>query len=214
VSSPRRALVSGLALAVCILVLAACGSGHSKSSSTITKTVTAAPSTPLSSSNSSPASPSVTDSVPTGPATSTATTPVSDKQACATAQLTLSAGDSNGAAGSSYDHYLLVNKGPTSCTLTGFPGVSFLNSAGTMLGQAGRSTTTFTTVTLPVGQTASFMVKTSNIGVDAGCSAATQTTATLQVYPPNQTTVLTVPSRQAACQPVVGPVQLGTQATP
>lgn len=98
--------------------------------------------------------------------------------------------------------------------MTGFPGVSFLNSGGTAVGVATRSSTPYSTITVPAGQTASFMVHTSNLGVDAGCSAATQTTATLLVYPPNQTTTLHVASTQAACQPQVGPVQLGTQATP
>ncbi len=119
-----------------------------------------------------------------------------------------------GAAGSSYGTYILTNTGASACTIFGYPGVSFLNSGGTTLGVATRSSTVPSTITVAPGQPASFVVHTSNIGIDAGCAAATQTTATLLVYPPNQTVALRVATTQAACLPVVGPVQLGTQATP
>ena len=162
------------------------------------------------------ATPTSSAPVTSAPATSIASTTstTAGVQGCSTSSLSLAAGDAQGAAGSTYEDYLLVNRGASPCTLTGFPGVSFLNAAGTTLGVATRSTTMYATITLGVGQTASFMVHTSNLGSDAGCAAATQTTTTLLVYPPNETTTLRVPTTQAACQPQVGPVQLGTQATP
>jgi hypothetical protein len=162
--------------------------------------------------SSSPAS-SATQTSP-APTTSAATSSAPAGSGCPTSQLSLSVGDAQGAAGSTYEHYLLVNSGAVPCTLTGFPGVSFVNSAGATITTAARASTAYATITLPPGQTASFMVHTSNLGTDAGCNAATQTTTSLKIIPPNQTTSLSVASTQAACQPIVGPVQLGTQATP
>lgn len=204
-----RKIVLVLPLAAAALV-AGCGGSSPKagvdvtSSGQTTATNTAtAPSTSVS----PPAS-----SAPTGPA------------ACATANLTVSLGTANGAAGSTYYPLHFLNKGTTSCTLTGFPGVSFVAPGnGKQVGQAAtRSSAATPTVTLAPGGEATATVQVAQTGNFSSADCAPTAVSGLRVYPPGNTAAayVALPGSQQACskdtaqsgssQLIVRPVKAGT----
>jgi len=92
--------------------------------------------------------------------------------------------------------YILRNAGTAPCTLFGFPGVSFLNAAGTQLGQAAtRQGTAAPVFTVQPGQVASFRVQ---IAV-AGCATNSSQSTTVRVFPPNNTGALEAPASFPVC---------------
>ncbi len=93
-----------------------------------------------------------------------------------------------------------TNAGPASCTLDGYPGVSFLTAGRTPItAPATRADASLHQVTLAPGQTASAQLKTPNIGnlPKAACHRATA--ASLRVYPPNDTVPVFVSTRIGVC---------------
>lgn len=121
-------------LAVAALATAGLAGCSAKSDSsnapTATKTVTAAPAPAPATSS---ATPSASSTATTAPGSGTAI------GACTAAHLSASiaANAGGGAAGSTYVSIVLTNSGPASCTLQGWPGVSFVGGGnGTQLGQA------------------------------------------------------------------------------
>ncbi len=114
-----RTLIAAAAFAATAALVAACGSSGSKAASpAATVTVTATPSA----STSAPAS---------SPAPTPAPTPPGPPP-CATSALRASVptGQGNGAAGSSYYPIVFTNVSGASCTLYGYPGVSFVTGVG------------------------------------------------------------------------------------
>lgn len=92
----------------------------------------------------------------------------------------------NGTAGAIFYPVEFTNLGAKSCTLSGYPGVSAVNSKGKQLGPAaGRLTLTHHTVTLKPDQTVSAMLGILPPGFKPGCKMATA--AGFRVYPPNET---------------------------
>jgi hypothetical protein len=211
-----RKIVLVLPLAAAALV-AGCGSSAKTAqgvSSTIppfqssaTDTVTVPPSTPTTAPSSS--------AVPTGPA------------ACTTANLTVSLGAGNGAAGSSYYPLHFVNKGSASCTMTGFPGVSFVAPGnGNQVGKAAtRSSASTPTVTLAPGGEATATVQVAETGNFGASDCGPTAVSGLRVYPPANTAAAYVrfSGAQQACgkdlsstgssQLVVRPVKAGSSGT-
>jgi len=177
-TSHRRRPTARHSMTMVVLVatalgLAACGSSSS-SSTTTTRATTITTTKPV---------PSTTSS--TAPASTTTTTRAGN--GCATSALTITFGSPNGTAGAI--HYTLTfhNAGSTSCTLYGFPGVSFLASGGSQIGvpalrQGGASPTT---VTLAAGADAYSSVAVTDPGIPPCTSQATATQ--VRVYPPGQT---------------------------
>ncbi len=165
---------------------------------------------------SAPSSAAPTSSVPTAPASSAAPAPtatatgVVGPAGCTSNHLALQQGTSQGAAGSTIVQYILRNAGTAPCTLYGFPGVSFLNEAGTQLGQAAtRQGTATPAFTVQPGQVASFAVQ---IAV-AGCNANSARSATVRIFPPNNTGALEAPASFLICTaPSVTAVQNGLAA--
>jgi hypothetical protein len=129
---------------VAVGLLAGCSSGGTTTpSATTTETVTATPSSAASSGPSGSAStPSPSDGA-TGGSTGESSGGSSGgsaagSSACATSSLagSIEAG-SGGAAGSTYVHLVLRNTGSSTCTLQGWPGVSFVGDTnGTQIGNA------------------------------------------------------------------------------
>ena len=183
----RWAISTAMVLAASI-GLAACGSSSSSSPTTTkpTTTTTTKPSTSTTSTTAAPASTTTTTRAGNG---------------CATSALTISFGSPNGTAGAI--HYTLTfhNAGSSSCTLYGYPGVSFLTSGGSQIGapaqrQSGASPTT---VTLAAGADAYSSVAVTDPGIPPCSSQATA--AQVRIYPPGQTqaALATAPSGMAVC---------------
>lgn len=143
------------------------------------------------------------DATPAPTVSTTATptaTPTPGVPRCHTADLTLTVGQANGAAGTSYIGIGLTNKSTVTCTIYGYPGASVLDSAGTQLGAAAVRSTTITPalITLAAGQEAHAALGFPNAGnFDPGkCSAAS---TTLRLYAPDESTALTAPLIQQNC---------------
>lgn len=141
---------------------------------------------------------------------------------CSTDQLEASLGPgSGGGAGHQYPTLVLTNSGTTSCTMSGYPGVSFVGgSSGTQLGDAAARDTTVAATTLTVEPGASVhadldITQAANYPEDTcGPTPATG----LRVYPPDQTAALFVASDDfTACANAgttlitVRPVQAGSE---
>jgi hypothetical protein len=134
------------------------------------------------------------------PATAPAAMPAATGPAvCRTADLKLSKGRSDGAAGSSYTPLVFENTGARSCTLTGFPGVSLTDSpTGDPIGAPADRETPKPTVTLGVGEKASALLRITVAG-NYGDRCHPATAAGLRVYPPDNTDSLYLPWQLGAC---------------
>jgi Protein of unknown function (DUF4232) len=178
-------------------------SGHNAAADSATSTPASSASTP--SSTSSPAG--------TGqPVSAGATTPASTTAggnggnsgapaACATSALKVAqAPGSGGAAGSFFFDLTFTNTGSSSCTLFGYPGVSFTTSGHSQLGQpAQRDPSTAKLITLTPGGVASNQVRVPDVDVFSKSSCKPATAAYIKVYPPNQTAWVYVPTSTKVC---------------
>jgi len=127
--------------------------------------------------------------------------------ACQTRHLILMQGRVGAAAGSTYVTYYLKNRGPSTCSMVGYPGVSLLFANGSVIQRpAARDGMAHGPVRLKPGQRAGFVLRTADASISGtGCSSSWKT-ASVQVYPPNQTTSIRQPSTIGACDLTVGPV--------
>ncbi|MFE0465288.1 DUF4232 domain-containing protein [Kitasatospora sp. NPDC058965] len=135
---------------------------------------------------------------PTGAATAPATAPTpapGAPGACATGQLSVKQQNADVAAGSYYAELVFTNTSATTCTLTGYPGVSYVTDNGVQSGNAAdRAPGTAATVTLKPGGTASAQLHDAN-GVSGYDPAQCQLASAkgLRIYPPNQRDALFLP---------------------
>jgi Protein of unknown function (DUF4232) len=173
-----RALAGAL-LACCAALAAACSASTSTSSppsSSPTATATAVP------------SPSTTPA-----ASASATTPaVAGPAPCPTRYLGVKAGLSQGTAGSIYQVIDFTNISNLSCTLYGYPGISFAStgSSGGQIGLAAKENPTppRELVTLAPGATANALLRIVEAGNFSPSTCGMVTAHWLVIYPPNQTT--------------------------
>jgi hypothetical protein len=183
----RAALTAGALLAVA-LGLAACGSSSSSSTTTTRPATTTTTTKPSGTTTTTKPSGSTTTTKPSG-------------TGCATSALTVTVGNPNGTAGAVHYTVTFHNAGPSSCTLGGYPGVSFLATGGSQIGvpaeRAGGGTVT--TVTLAPGGDAYSSVAVTDPGIPPCTSQATA--AQIRIYPPGQTqaAVVAAPSGLAVC---------------
>ncbi len=106
---------------------------------------------------------------------------------CATSALKISLGPANGAAGTTFYPLKFVNTSKASCTLTGYPGVSAVTSAGKQIGNsASRSGAKYNTVTLAAGKSASAAVGIVDTGNFSSAACKPVTATGLKIIPPNQ----------------------------
>jgi hypothetical protein len=111
--------------------------------------------------------------------------------ACTSSQLSVSVGQSQGAAGSLIVPLVFQNTGSTTCSLQGYPGVSIVGAGGAQLGAAATRTGQATPlVSLPPGQTTMAIFRQANPG-NLNCTPVPATG--FRVYPPNQTAALFAP---------------------
>jgi hypothetical protein len=202
----RRAAPPLAAAAVLGLAVAACGGGSSSSAPTTARssggaaTTTTAPAA----TTTVPTTTTVPATTTTVPATTTTVPPPSTTvgvTTCATSALTLSVSGANGAAGSTYETLDLQNTGSVSCTLEGYPGVSYVTgSAGTQVGAAAVRDTSSTAVlvTLAPGATATAQLRLIDAG-NYGANCQITPVLGFRVYPPGQTAAGFVAASGEAC---------------
>jgi Protein of unknown function (DUF4232) len=162
-------------------LLAGCGSS---SSPTVTVTVTA------------PAS-------PTPAASQASPTPASTQgpPGCATKTLTATLGPGSGAAGSVYYPIEFTNASGTTCTLYGYPGVSFVTSSGAQVGAAATEDPTYPRrlVTLAPGATAHAELRITDALNYPSSTCQPAAVHLLRVYPPGQASALHLNLTTTAC---------------
>lgn len=194
-----------LLLLCAAVVLAACGGSKSSTTAAVrsTPTTTTTVTTPATTGTTQ------TTATPTG-------TPI-----CRAATLALSYLGSQGAAGHGLLGFALKNTGTATCSTVGYPGVLFLDKAGSPLPTVPKRVTqdyfgTAPKVALTVapGSTVSFRIGVTH--VPAGNATCT-TAYALQVIPPNDTSTLRVSIPDGAYEcgvATVSPVRPGTSAYP
>jgi Protein of unknown function (DUF4232) len=176
-TSTSKALAGAL-LACCAVFASACSASTPTSSSPPSSTPAATP----------VFSPSAT------PATSApATTPaVAGPAPCPTRYLGVKAGLSQGTAGSIYQVIDFTDISNVSCTLYGYPGISFAStgSSGGQIGLAAKENPTppRELVTLAPGATANALLRIVAAGNFPPATCGMVTAHWLVIYPPNQTT--------------------------
>ena len=114
-------------------------------------------------------------------------------------------------------YYMLIlrNTGSASCTLEGYPGVSFVSGSSQVGAPAAHTPGTVTLIVLSpggLGQAQLGISEASNFGAACGLTGVDG----LKVFPPNQTASLTVPHNDQACSNTsdvtlhVGPLAVGS----
>ncbi len=179
----RRAIATAGCCAAAGL-LAACGSAAPSASPAATVTVTV-PAT-----QTAAASPgSQTPPAQAGP------------PACETSALTASLGSGNGAAGSTYYAVDFTNNSGSACGLYGYPGVSFVTAAGSQVGAAATEDSTYPRqlVTLAPGATAHATLRVVEALNYPASTCHPVTVQRIRVFPPNQTTSLSISLAATAC---------------
>lgn len=113
---------------------------------------------------------------------------------CSTADLKLTIGQANGAAGTMFYPVQFTNTSNSTCTMYGFPGVAFVTRpGGSVIGApAGRSTAERDLITLPPGNSAHAMLAVSNVLLGNNCQHRVPV-KWLQAYPPDQHAALFAP---------------------
>ena len=174
---------------------AGCASSSSSSSS--------APSSAPSSSSGTAAGggTTATATAPSTPRSPAATGPL----ACATSDLKVTLGVSQGYAGGVYETIVFTNTSGTTCTLFGYPGVSLVSASHAQIGLAAQraSTVPVKLITLATGAAANAVLQIVD-ALNFGAATCSPTQAAfLRIYPPNQTVPVYLPDTSQICaQPV------------
>ena len=126
------------------------------------------------------------------------TTP-SSPQRCATSQLSVRVGATDGAAGTDLFPLVFTNRGTSSCLLQGFPGVSFEAPSGAQIAAAAVRVGTTDGPVLTVAPGGSAVANAVVQEVAAGSCAHPTWTLGFRVYPPNQYTSLLATTRVPIC---------------
>jgi hypothetical protein len=185
--SARTALRQASPLVVLLAAagfLTGCGSASTppvRPAVTTTVTVTAPPSATTGPAPSSPA--------PTGP------------PSCVTSALAAAIGPGSGAAGSTYYPIEFTNTSGATCTLYGYPGVSFVAASGDQLGAAASQDPTYPRqlVTLTPGAVAHADLRVTDALNYPSPACQVVTAHRLRVFPPGQTHPLYLTLDARAC---------------
>ncbi len=192
-----------------LATVTACGSDtgdgdSARRASSVTSASAAPPSSPSAASSASsesgssrderPASRTAQSPPPSRPSSSRPAAASGERRVCSKARLTLAVGRMDIGAGNVYLPLVFTNKSATTCTLTGYPGVSLLDSTGAVIGDpATRRGPTRSPVSLPPGGSASSSLHTLNEGMnDTPCR---RTAARIRVYPPDSFDAMDVSAR-------------------
>jgi hypothetical protein len=192
-------------LAATLALVAGCGGGgSSKGSAAVTTTAASA----------------TASASPTGSGTLGSATPSASAQAggrCHASQLKVALGQSDGAAGSTNIPIVFTNTGAATCTMYGFPGVSFVTGdSGQQVGSPARRTdATPKTVTVAPGRSAHANLRTVQVGNFDEAQCKPVTVRGLRIYPPDETAAVFVSEQVQACSvpgvgvPDIQPVESG-----
>ena len=109
--------------------------------------------------------------------------------ACATSDLQVKLGSGEGAAGSQFVPLVFTNTGSGSCSLDGYPGVSFVDANGDQVGNAATRNAQHdpSRVTLQSGDSASAVVQIGGTTNFPPADCAAKDATALRVYPPDST---------------------------
>jgi uncharacterized protein DUF4232 len=143
--------------------------------------------------------------------------PVAQSTRCRTGDLRVSLGGGGAAAGTVYRTLRFTNVSGHSCTLRGYPGISYVaGDDGHQLGApASRSPGSSVSITLAGGQTASTSVGLVNVQNYPAATCRPQSVRGLRVYPPDETRSMFVVLPNTGCantgvnQLSVNPLQPG-----
>lgn len=123
---------------------------------------------------------------------------------CSASELTLSAGRTDGTAGTQYIRLVVTNNGDRTCALNGYPTVSLLDSAGNQLGndaQQNNSVAATAVVLPPHGQ--AFVALGLPGATHYNSDVCSDMSTTLRMYLPGITAAsaapLTIPMAQKVC---------------
>jgi hypothetical protein len=196
-----------LAIASLTVLLASCSSTPSTSHSTTTSTTSRHSTTTTTQAG-------ATTTTQAGATTTTQTGPAN----CTPAQLAVTAGMAQGAAGTIGQVILFQNTSTSTCVLHGFPGVAGLDNVGNQIAQASRvvnqvpftgSTASLPTVQLAPGDTASALVLSTDVPMGTATSCLTY--GGLLVTPPNTFQSVRLNAMLPGCSGLrTGPVYSGT----
>jgi uncharacterized protein DUF4232 len=129
---------------------------------------------------------------------------------CKVADLSLRLSDGEGTAGTYYRALIFTNKGKRTCTIQGFPGVSYVTGDdGHQVGQAAeRNGAKKAAVTLDPGESANVTIGFRDIDAfdEAGCQPTE--TRGLRIYPPHEYDSVFVPANGRGCAGKVPESQL------
>jgi hypothetical protein len=130
---------------------------------------------------------------------------------CFSIHLAPSLGVSQGTAGTTYQTVVLTNTGTAACTLFGYPGVSFVDSSGALIGKpASEDAGKKKLIKLAVGGQANALLRQPDPG-NFSPSACHETTADrLRIYPPGETVPLFVHDAVRVCSTAAGRTGIGT----
>jgi hypothetical protein len=149
-----------------------------------------------------PSSAPASSPAPTSPAPASSHPAAAGPQPCASRSLGAKTGIGQGAAGSTYVQIVFTNNSSATCTLYGYPGVSF--AGGSPVSQIGLAATEDPVtqrqlVTLAPGAVASALLRIVTAQNFPASRCRLVTASYLQVYPPNQTTPIYISYSSPAC---------------
>lgn len=172
-------------------LLAGCGTST-------TVTVTAPPSSPAPAASAS--TPPTSPTAPTSPGVPPAPAP-SGPPGCATSGLTASLGRGGAAAGSVYYPMEFKNTSGATCSLYGYPGVSFVTASGAQVGAAATEDPVYPRrlVTLAPGSTAHAVLQITVAQNYPAGACSPVAVHRLKVYPPGQTSALYISISTTGC---------------
>lgn len=202
----RRTGIATILLGTALLA-AACASSNNGGS-------TAASSPAASSAATTPAQAATSSSPAASSGSSAAATPSTSTAACATGNLKAAVvtGQGGAAAGSTYYPVNLTNTGSGSCSLFGYPGVSWVSGpSGSQIGQPATRNPVITpaTVVLAPGQTAHVTIQVVDAGNYDKSTCQPVTAHWLKIFPPGQFTALYVKFSAQTCSAKL-PSKLGS----
>jgi hypothetical protein len=193
---PAVATQAAVLAAVGALALTACSSGNGSSNASIS-TGGGNSATAASNGGSAPASGSTA-----AQGSQTSTHGSGGVPACTTGQLKVDQENPDVGAGQYYSKLVFTNVSGTTCTLTGFPGVSYVKQGGVQSGNAAvRTGGHVTTVTLHAhgGKASAVLHDANGIGGYDPSQCQLSSAEGLRVYPPNQKAALFIPWKHDHC---------------
>lgn len=134
---------------------------------------------------------------------------------CLTKNLSFSIGAADGAAGSVYEPLRMTNNGTATCTVYGYPGVSFVTAGtGDQVGAAASRNPQHSaaTVTLAPGATAESIVQVVNHMNYSPSQCKAASVSGFRVYPPGEKAAAYVPFDQASSACSTDVTQLTVEA--